>query len=81
MPRWKAWLCRFGMPGSAMAWRSSPAAGAAPGVTSAIAPAVIDHLHVIGPARGQERVRRNAVAVMIDTPAGQNRVTIICLDI
>ena len=32
MPRWKAWLCRFGKPGSAMAWRSSPAAGAAPGV-------------------------------------------------
>ena len=26
-----------------------------PAVTSAIAPSVIDHLHVIGPARGQER--------------------------
>ena len=27
MPRWKAWLCRLGMPGKHDAWRSSPAAG------------------------------------------------------
>src|SRR4051812_34741848 len=41
MPRWKAWLCRLASPGSAIWWRSSPVAGATPGVTSAIAPAVI----------------------------------------
>src|SRR5258708_16123832 len=32
-PRWKAWLCRLGSPGSAIAWRSSVGAGAAFSVT------------------------------------------------
>ncbi len=27
MPRWKAWLCRLGMPGTTMAWRSSSGCG------------------------------------------------------
>ena len=38
MPRWKAWLCRFGMPGRRMAWRSSPGCGAASASTRAMRP-------------------------------------------
>ena len=32
MPRWKAWLCRLGMPGRRIAWRSSPGCGVGAGL-------------------------------------------------
>ncbi len=56
MPRWKAWLCRFGMPGSAMPAMCSAPRACAPGVTRAIAPSSIRDAHVVGPARRQQRV-------------------------
>ena len=71
MARWKAWLCRFGMPGRArVAWRSSPASARAPVSTAAIAPCPRVEPHVRVPAVGQQRLlredRRHVIAGLLD---------------
>ena len=61
MPRWKAWLCRFGMPGTRISWRSSPACAAAPASTGSDPASFERQPHILLPIpSASEPVRMNA---------------------
>ena len=62
MPRWNAWQCRLGSPGTAMpARRSAPSRGAS-AATDDDGTVGHDEAHVARPAGGQQRVVEEQLA-------------------
>ena len=78
MPRWKAWLCRFGMPGTRHAVSgASRRRAAAPVSTAAIAPSSTVSAHVARPAVRQRAPGREDRSSAMRPPV---RLSLLCLD-